>query len=678
MITTAVRPKGGWGTRGSRGFPLRAGLAAVMLLVPAAAVAADVEEKLRDTLQPLLAAHEGVVTAAVRHLETGKGFAAAADRPMPLASLVKVPVMVAAYAAAHQGRVVLDEQVTFAADDLVPGSAVIDKLSPGATFTLRDAIRMMIATSDNTATNIVIRRIGLPATNEVLDRIGLAGIRLNSYVFRRETTLDPERSREFGLGNGTAAELVRLMSLIHGRDLERDGVVSPGASAAMLDHMLACEDRGTAGRDMPAGVKVAHKTGLVSGVRTDAGLILGPAGPIAFCLLTKDNRDRKAPNGPADDLAAKFARAALDAFENTGPEGRPVEPRMLAAGAAGKLVEDLQRSLNARLPAGERLGVDGEFGPATAAGVRSFQRSAGLPETGAVDAATWRALGPIASGTDAVAPLSPAAPADTPAGPPVVTAAAWAVVDAESGDLLHGHEQDTKRQQASVTKLMTALLVLERAAVDAGLLAETVRVSARAGTETGSTAQLRPGDRVSVGDLLFGLMLPSGNDASVALAEHVGGRLDGEGDPLARFVAAMNARAAALGLRSTTYGNPHGLTVEGCGSTAREIATLARETMKHPLFREIVATRRRTATIENIDGYRREVVWNNTNKLLGIEGYEGIKTGTTTPAGCCLASCGRRGGRRLIVVVLGSTSTEARYADARNLFRYAWRELGVE
>ena len=676
MIATMARHRREGSAAATRLLPRL--LAAAVLIVAGAAAAADVEERLRDALEPLLAAHEGVVSAAVRHLDTGKGFASSAERPMPTASLIKVPVMVAAYAAAHQGRVALDEQVSFAADDVVPGSAVIDKLSPGATFTLRDAIRMMIATSDNTATNIVIRRIGLPATNEVLDRLGLPGIRLNSYVFRRETSLDPERSREFGLGNGTAGDFVRLMGMIHGRDLDRDGVVAKGGSEAMLDHLLACEDRGTAGRDLPAGVKVAHKTGLVSGVRTDAGVILGPAGPIAFCLLTKDNRDRKAPNGPADDLIAKCARAALDAFEATGPEGRPVEPRALAAGASGKLVEDLQRSLNARLPEGERLGVDGEFGPATTAGVRAFQKSAGLPETGAVDPATWRALGPVVSGTDAVAPLAAVAPADAPAGPPVVTAAAWAVVDADSGELLFGHDEDVKRQQASVTKLMTALLVLERAASTPGFLAETVNVSARAGTEMGSTAQLRPGDRVSVGELLYGLMLPSGNDASVALAEHVGGRLAGEGDPLARFVAAMNARAAALGLRSTTYGNPHGLTVEGCGSTAREVAALARETMKHDLFREIVATRRRTATLENIEGYRREVVWNNTNKLLGIEGYEGIKTGTTTPAGCCLASCSRRGDRRLIVVVLGSTSTESRYVDSRNLFRYAWRTLGVE
>jgi D-alanyl-D-alanine carboxypeptidase (penicillin-binding protein 5/6) len=252
------------------------------------------------------------------------------------------------------------------------------------------------------------------------------------------------------------------------------------------------------------------------------------------------------------------------------------------------------------------------------------------------------------------------------------------VVDAATGELLFGKEADATRQQASVTKIMTALLVIERAATEAGFLQDTVSVSTRAGTETGSTAQLRPGDRVSVEELLYGLLLPSGNDAAVALAEHVGGRLDRDGDPLDRFVAAMNARAAALGLKGTTYGNPHGLTVEGCGSTPREVAVLAREALKHPTFRSAVATRRRTAMIENIDGYRREVVWNNTNKLLGIEGYAGIKTGTTTPAGCCLAACGERGGRGLIVVVLGSTSTEARYADARNLFRYAWRSLGVK
>lgn len=637
-----------------------------------------VEQALRDALAPLVSAHEGTVAAAVRHLETGAAYAHDADRPMPLASLVKVPVMVAAYAAVHDGRVSLDDRLTFSADDVVPGSAVIDKLSPGASFTLRDAIRMMIATSDNTATNLVIRRIGLPATNEVLDRIRLPGIRLNSLVYRREASLDPERSRTYGLGNGTAAGFVDLMGMIHGRDLERDGVVAEGACAAMLDHLLACEDRGTSGRDLPAGMKAAHKTGLVSGVRTDAGVILGPAGPIAFCVLTKDNRDRKAPGGPADDLIARFARAAVDACDRTGPEGRAAGPQTLAAGASGRLVEELQRSLNARLPAEQQLGVDGEFGPGTAAGVRAFQKQVSLPETGVVDSATWAALGPLVAAGEPPAPLPALAAADDPAGPPAVTAAAWAVLDAASGELLLGRNADDKRQQASVTKIMTALLVIEREAAVPGSLDEWVRVSTRAGTETGSTAQLRPGDRVTVRDLLHGLLLPSGNDAAVALAEHVGATLDGDGDPLDRFVAAMNARATALGLWQTTYGNPHGLTVDGCGSTPREVATLTREALRQPLFREIVATRRRTIRLANVDGYERDVVWNNTNKLLGIEGYDGVKTGTTTPAGCCLASSGERGGRRLIVVVLGSTSTDSRYVDTRNLFRHAWWTLGVE
>jgi D-alanyl-D-alanine carboxypeptidase (penicillin-binding protein 5/6) len=169
-------------------------------------------------------------------------------------------------------------------------------------------------------------------------------------------------------------------------------------------------------------------------------------------------------------------------------------------------------------------------------------------------------------------------------------------------------------------------------------------------------------------------MLPSGNDAAVALAEHVGRRL-GDGDPLAAFVAAMNRRAAALGLAHTTYANPHGKTAPGAGSTARDTLRLVAAALGSKSFREIVATRERTATLANAAGYRREVVWRNTNRLLGIEGYCGVKTGTTHAAGCCLAAVGRRGGRELVVVVLGAASTESRYADARNLFRHAWRTL---
>jgi D-alanyl-D-alanine carboxypeptidase (penicillin-binding protein 5/6) len=645
---------------------------ACILLAPGLA-GAESADSLDDLLLPLLEPHAGRVAAAVRHLESGTAFAFKADERMPTASLVKLPVMVAAYAAARAGKVDLADPLTLAAGDLVPGSTVLDKLSPGATFALRDAIRMMIAASDNAATNLVLGRIGLPATNALLDRLGLGGIRLNSFVYRRDASLDPDRSRACGLGCGTAADFVELLALLHSGELERQGVVAAGDSAAMLDHLLACEDRGMSPRDLPRGYRVAHKTGLVSGVRTDAGIILGPAGPIAFCLLTADNRDRRAPGGEADDLAARFARAVVGHFTAVAAEARDVVP--LAGGTSGELVAELQRTLGRRL-ADAPPAVDGEFGPATTAAVRRFQRQASLPETGAVDTATWRALGPLVTASDTVAAPTrpPLAPADDPAGPPAVTSAAWVVADAATGEVLFAHEPDAPRSPASIVKVMTALVVLEDAAGRAGGLDERVEVSDRAGTETGSSAGLRPGDSAAVGELLYGLMLPSGNDAAVALAEHVGRRL-GAGDPLQAFVAAMNRRAATLGLAHTAYANPHGKTAAGAGSTARDTARLVAAALGSQAFREIVATRDRTATLANAAGYSRDVVWRNTNRLLGIEGYAGVKTGTTHAAGCCLAALATRGERELVVVVLGATSTEARYADTRNLFRYAWRTL---
>jgi D-alanyl-D-alanine carboxypeptidase (penicillin-binding protein 5/6) len=653
----------------------RPGLVALafLLLVPGLA-AAESADSLDDLLLPLLEPHAGRVAAAARHLESGEAFAYRADERMPTASLVKLPVMVATYAAAHAGTADLADPLTLAAGDLVPGSTVLDKFSPGATFTLRDAIRMMIAASDNTATNLVLGRIGLPATNALLDRLGLEGIRLNSFVYRRDSSLDPDRSRACGLGCGTAADFVDLLALLHSGELERRGVVGAGDSAAMLDHLLACEDRGMSPRDLPRGYRVAHKTGLVSGVRTDAGIMLGPAGPIAFCLLTADNRDRRGPGGEADDLAARFARELVAHFEAVAAEARDTVP--LAEGASGELVAELQRTLGSRLAAAAPA-VDGEFGPATATAVRRFQRQASLPVSGAVDAATWRALGRLVTANGpaaAAAPPPPLAPADDPAGPPAVTSAAWAVADAATGEVLFAHEPDAPRSPASIVKVMTALVVLEDAAGRAGALEEQVEVSDRAGTETGSSAGLRPGDSAAVGELLYGLMLPSGNDAAVALAEHVGRRLGG-GDPLEAFVAAMNRRAAALGLAATSYANPHGKTAPGAGSTAGDTARLVAAALGSKAFREIVATRERTATLTNAAGYRRDVVWRSTNRLLGIEGYTGVKTGTTHAAGCCLAALAARGGRELVVVVLGATSTEARYADTRNLFRYAWRTL---
>src|SRR5205807_6054499 len=129
-----------------------------------------------------------------------------------------------------------------------------------------------------------------------------------------------------------------------------------------------------------------------------------------------------------------------------------------------------------------------------------------------------------------------------------------------------------------------------------------------------------------------------------------------------------------LQLAETRYFDPHGLGKNH--TSARNLATLGWHAMQNRLFRDYVRTRRHGCEVADAKGTRRTVTWNNTNKLLDIEGYDGIKTGTTNAAGSCLVASGRHGTDHLIVVVLGSTSNDSRYVDARNLFRWAWRERG--
>lgn len=272
---------------------------------------------------------------------------------------------------------------------------------------------------------------------------------------------------------------------------------------------------------------------------------------------------------------------------------------------------------------------------------------------------------------------SPKAAPDPLDGPPLVTAKAWVVVDGKTGKALRGGNEAEARPMASTSKIMTAWIVLGLASADAKVLDEVVTYSERAAKTPGSTAGLKAGEKVSVGELLYGLLLPSGNDAAVAFAEHFGPRFGEakDGDGLERFVAEMNRRAKKLDLKEMAYKDPNGLS-PGNVSSARDLAKLACEAMKDERFRTYVATRRHESEVVEPGGGKRKVVWTNTNKLLDIEGYEGVKTGTTTPAGNCLVGSAVRGETRLIVVVLGSTATDGRYVDARNLFRWAWLELG--
>jgi D-alanyl-D-alanine carboxypeptidase (penicillin-binding protein 5/6) len=272
-------------------------------------------------------------------------------------------------------------------------------------------------------------------------------------------------------------------------------------------------------------------------------------------------------------------------------------------------------------------------------------------------------------------------PADAIDGPPNVSARAWAIFNGRTGQRLFGANDATAMPMASTTKIMTAYVVLRLAADNAKVLDETITVAAQAAATTGSSARIRTGDRVSVRDLLYGLLLPSGNDAATAFALHFGARFrdpNAKNPPttLASFVAEMNRQANRLMLGEMRYVDPHGL---GRNETsARNLCTLAHTAMQNATFRQYVQTRRHQAQITDSKNERRTVTWENTNKLLDIEGYDGIKTGTTTAAGSCLVGSGRRGDDHLIVAVLGATSNDSRYNDTRNLFRYAWRERAAQ
>jgi len=649
------------------------------------------DQPLAALVQPLIDAHDGKIGLAIKHLGTGQGFAYRADEPMPTASLIKLATMVTAYHKISGGELSRQQQVALKEADKVPGSGILTQhFTEGTHLSLRDAIRLMMAYSDNTATNLVIDQVGLPSTAQHMNSLGLPNTRLHSKVYRRDTSIDLQRSKRFGLGSTTAAETIALLEWIDGGKL-----ISREVCDEMLEHLYANQDRSKLIRFLPAKVRVAHKSGDVNASRCDAGLIDGPHGRIAICVLTDENADRSWTDDNAalkligDVAAVAYRHYCPEAFD--APKSLSSDSRTVQLGASGLEVESIQRTLNAKLVPSPQLDIDGDFGPATEQAVMRFQQSVGLTATGVFDDATRASLGRLESNDSATVVKTDedetvAQKVDESFdGPPIVSCKAWAIADGETGEMLFEHQGNKRLDNASTTKLMTAWLVAKLAEKDAAVLDERIVFSKRADETIGSTAGVRTGEQVRVGDLLYGLLLPSGNDASVAFAEHFGSRfqadvLDNQ-SPISSdesynlFVKTMNDEAQALGLANTGYANPHGLTAKDHGASAADLCRLATRVLQSPVLAPIVATRRYVYEVQTPDGGSREIVWRNTNQLLGIEGYDGLKTGTTTAAGACLVASGKRDGKRLIVVVLGASGSDARYADSRNLFRWAWQEI---
>lgn len=248
---------------------------------------------------------------------------------------------------------------------------------------------------------------------------------------------------------------------------------------------------------------------------------------------------------------------------------------------------------------------------------------------------------------------------------PNLNSRAAIIYDRNSKEVIYGKEENTKRKMASTTKIMTCMVVLEK-----GELTDTVIVSKKAAGTGGSRVGLKTGDKVSVQDLLYGLMLCSGNDAAVALAEHVGGCVEG-------FADLMNEKARQLNLSNTHFVTPHGLDNEEHYTTAYELAIMADNALKNNTFSSIVGTKNITI---NINGKPRNL--SNTNELLGsMAGVYGVKTGFTNGANRCLVTSCKRENLDIITVVLGADTKKFRTQDSIKLINYAmnnYKEINME
>lgn len=242
-----------------------------------------------------------------------------------------------------------------------------------------------------------------------------------------------------------------------------------------------------------------------------------------------------------------------------------------------------------------------------------------------------------------------------------------AFVMGKNGTVYYARSADEQVKIASITKVMTAILAVENCKMD-----EKITVSNAAATVGNSTAGLLEGDELTVEQALRGLMIPSGNDAAIALAEHVGKKLDPKTkDAVATFVKAMNEQAKKLGCTGTLFENPHGLDFdEWAGdmhSTAHDVALMMQEAMKDDTIREVMASKDPWIEVTGADGSDHSHSMDTHNVLLGQDGNIGGKTGTTDDAGYCFASVYNRNGDEIYTVVLNSSTTDQRFADTATL-----------
>lgn len=242
------------------------------------------------------------------------------------------------------------------------------------------------------------------------------------------------------------------------------------------------------------------------------------------------------------------------------------------------------------------------------------------------------------------------------------------LIEASTGEVLYEKNSDEKLAPASMTKIMSMLLIME--AIDQGKLSfdDQVLISKTAASMGGSQIFLQEGETYKVGELLKGIAIASGNDAVVAMAEKVGGSLEG-------FVNMMNEKASSLGLSNTHFDNPHGLDSENHYSSARDMSIMGRELVKHEKILEYTSIYE--DYLKKPDGTSTWLV--NTNRLVRFyNGVDGLKTGFTSTAGYCITTTAKKNDMRLLSVVMGAETSDLRSNDTVNLLNYGFNSYQLE
>jgi beta-lactamase class A len=284
------------------------------------AAPADLQAK----LQEMASKHHGKVALYAKNLKTGDTVALDADIPVQTASVIKLPIMIEAMYQVKAGKLKLDQHLRLTKDNQVPGSGVLPFLSPGLDLTLEDTITLMMILSDNTATNMTIDAVTIPAVNKRIESMGLKNTYLYKKVYKPAEGPMPPDQKKFGLGKTTAREMAVAMESV-----ERCEIGDPALCKRMLEIMRNQQYRNMIPHyietvdtsETPSAI--ADKIGALDAVRNDVALVFTKSGPLVISVFTYENKDQRwVPENEAELLIARMAKLIVDTW---GPQLRSGE-----------------------------------------------------------------------------------------------------------------------------------------------------------------------------------------------------------------------------------------------------------------------------------------------------------------------------------------------------------------